>query len=126
MSKTEGAFGLVLNNKNELLLVQLPERFKPFPKYWNFPGGTMLAGEDPEVAVIREVLEETGITCKPVKKLDRDEDENITLYLYLCESVSGGIKPQPKEVIKADWFSKNQALRLPLAFNVKQKIEQYL
>ena len=48
------AAGIVVNGKNEILLVRNPRRG------WEFPGGQVEAGENLIDAVKREILEETG------------------------------------------------------------------
>ncbi len=55
-----GVGGVVINHKDELLLIQ--ERRQPEPRLWKFPGGFMDPGETIKQAAVREVLEETGIT----------------------------------------------------------------
>ena len=53
------AFGLVVNGKNEILLIQRgygKDRGK-----WSLPGGMRDRGESLKSAAVRETLEETGI-----------------------------------------------------------------
>lgn len=38
------------------------------PGYWELVGGGVELGETPENAVVREAMEETGLTVKPVKR----------------------------------------------------------
>ena len=63
----------------------------------------MEVGEAVREAVVREILEETGVTVKPVKlitvfdSIHRDEDDRVRyhyiLFEYLCEYVSGEVTP---------------------------------
>ena len=50
----------VIERPGEFLLAQRPEG-KPYPGYWEFPGGKIEAGEDPRAALVRELEEELGI-----------------------------------------------------------------
>ena len=50
----------VIERPGEFLLAQRPEG-KPYPGYWEFPGGKIEAGEDPRAALVRELREELGI-----------------------------------------------------------------
>ena len=50
----------VIQAGDEILLAQRPEG-KPYPGYWEFPGGKIEAGEDPRAALVRELREELGI-----------------------------------------------------------------
>lgn len=58
-----GVGGIVVNSKDEVLMVQ--ERISPIAAFqgsWKLPGGLAEPGEDFVETVIREVREETGIT----------------------------------------------------------------
>ena len=59
------ASGLVIQDGKVLLI------FHPYIKQWFQPGGHIDYGESPICAAIREVLEETGVVCKP---LDSDSE----------------------------------------------------
>lgn len=55
---------------------------------WELPGGRMEFGETAEETLKREVLEETGLTVKPIRLLDTwnlvREDYQIAGIIYLC------------------------------------------
>lgn len=53
-----GVGGMVVNDKDELLVVQ--EKFAAFTQ-WKLPGGYVDPGEDLWTAAVREVKEETGV-----------------------------------------------------------------
>jgi ADP-ribose pyrophosphatase YjhB (NUDIX family) len=65
---------------------------------WTLPGGWADVGETPSIAVVREVLEETGLSCR-VRRLVGVYDANrvegaLDLYhayklVFLCEVISG-------------------------------------
>ncbi len=56
-----GVGGVALNQDNELLVVCERHRNPGQPPFYKLPGGAALAGEHLADAVIREVLEETGV-----------------------------------------------------------------
>ena len=72
---------------DEILLIQ--RKFPPMAGAWAFPGGFVDSGEDPEVAVIRELKEECGIDGKLVRLLcvngkpDRDPRGQVVSIAYL-------------------------------------------
>jgi len=56
--------------------------------YWEFPGGKVEPGEDPEDAPVRECLEECAIDVEVIDILDvtfhRYEDKDVLLLFYEC------------------------------------------
>lgn len=58
-ASTVGVRALILNEKQEILLIR--HTYRPG---WFFPGGGVNAGETPKQAVIRESYEEAGIVTK--------------------------------------------------------------
>ena len=59
-----GAGGVVLNEDSELLLVCERYRRPGQPPFYKLPGGALQAGEHLADAVVREVLEETGVRTR--------------------------------------------------------------
>jgi 8-oxo-dGTP pyrophosphatase MutT (NUDIX family) len=57
------ASGIVLSSDDHVLLVEHRKL-----GWWLYPGGHIEPNEDPAQAVIREVSEETGITCQIISK----------------------------------------------------------
>jgi 8-oxo-dGTP diphosphatase len=53
----------VIERPGEFLLAQRPEG-KPYPGYWEFPGGKIEPGEDARAALERELREELGIQVR--------------------------------------------------------------
>ena len=59
----------VIERPGEFLLAQRPEG-KPYPGYWEFPGGKIEAGEHPRDALVRELREELGIEARAGELMD--------------------------------------------------------
>ena len=53
--------GAVIDEKGRILLIRRADN-----ALWAMPGGALEVGETPAQGVVREVLEETGVTCEPV------------------------------------------------------------
>lgn len=58
---TEVAVAIFLNSDGTFLLSSRPEG-KPYPGYWEFPGGKIESGESVLNALIRELVEELNVT----------------------------------------------------------------
>jgi ADP-ribose pyrophosphatase len=76
---------------------------------WEVPGGRVDEGETPEVAAIRECLEETGLLCRDLKPLlvfqaGLDAFHNPTHLFYSKEwEVKAIPDPNPAEVVAQEW-----------------------
>jgi 8-oxo-dGTP diphosphatase len=86
------------------------------PLKWEFPGGKIKAGEDPEACVVREVREELGVETvirKALPAVTHDyETFSVTLFPFVCTVDSGEITPhehaavawlKPDELAGLDW-----------------------
>lgn len=109
--------GAVVVYGGNILLVRRAR--PPLMGQWSLPGGTVELGETLEEAVIRETLEETGISIQPVtmvQTLDRIEKGasgmvryHYVLIDFLCRVVSAGsdrirqdpAKPHDKPALQA-------------------------
>jgi A/G-specific adenine glycosylase len=67
---------------------------------WEFPGGTVISGEHPRDAVIREFLEETELAIFPLQKIAVIKHSytryRVTLHAYFC-----GINGLPRPILHA-------------------------
>lgn len=90
-----GVGGVVVRSGRTLLIRRGKE---PLLGRWVIPGGTVELGETLEEALVREMVEETGLEVAPVEVLavfDRihREGERVTYHYvivdYLCRLVSG-------------------------------------
>jgi mutator protein MutT len=105
------AVGAIIHNSNILLIKRKKD---PFKDIWGMPGGKMDFGENPEITVIREIKEETGLNCENlglrcvVSEIIYNNNEKTAhnlLYIYL-------LKPKSFELHKSDegdlsWFDMN-------------------
>lgn len=89
--------GAIILRRGSILLVQRGRN--PLKGYWSLPGGLIETGEKIEDAVMREVLEETGLIIRPKRlfeifeRLMRDAqgraEYHYILHDYLCTVVGG-------------------------------------
>lgn len=93
---------VMFDEDKKILLVK--STYKRF-HLWGLPGGSLEYGEHPEKAVIREVLEETGLKICIEKFLlvNSWRPDRVGLY-YLCRIVDGTFHPS-EEVSEFAYFS---------------------
>lgn len=105
------AGGLVVDKSGEqgLLIGRIDKRGRML---WSLPKGHIEAGESPEDAALREVLEETGIKSSITRSLGvidfwfMAEGKRIhkTVHHFLFSELSGTLEPQVSEVDDVKWF----------------------
>ena len=98
--------GYLTNEKDEVLLAKVHWRADT----WELPGGQVEEGEALDQAVCREMLEETGLTVKPlgVTGIYYNASMNILAVVFKVAYVSGEIKIQPEEIQEAKFVALNE------------------
>ncbi|MCS6835464.1 MAG: NUDIX domain-containing protein [Anaerolineae bacterium] len=108
-------------HEERLLLVR--RALPPHQGQWAMPAGFMDYDEDPQQAVVREVLEETGLHVQVERLLEifprRDDGQADLVIAYACAWLDG--RPQAADDADAlGWFAR--ADLPPLAFYPSQQL----
>jgi ADP-ribose pyrophosphatase YjhB (NUDIX family) len=100
------AAGIIINDKEELLLV-LHKHPRTGEQWWTLPGGGLEMEESAENAVIREVREECCIDCTPGRLvyvrefIDEDNDKHHIELFFMAEAgsykITTGYDPELSE-----------------------------
>lgn len=112
---------IVLNSKNELLLIKGPRRG------WEMPGGQVEEGESLKEAAIRETKEESGIDIEVIKfcGIFQNVERSICNTLFLGRVIGGKPTTSP-ESLEVGFFPIKTALEMVSLKNFRQRIEYCL
>lgn len=120
-----GAGGVVIDNQNRILVIQ--EKFHK-KKHFKLPGGTLDPGEHISTAVVREVLEETGVKTEFVslncfRHWHGYRYGKSDIY-FVCrlKPLSSEINVDPTEISKAIWMNVDEYLSDPDTHIFNKKI----
>ena len=125
---------VITNSKHEILMAKVSRGF--FTGCWTLPGGFVDYGEHPRSAAEREAKEELGVMIQipdprgesgavvdgydlglVQTEIFNDEGINWVSFTYCCETDLDGqqIIPKDDEIEKAEWFSKEEALKMAVS-----------
>ena len=85
--------------------------------YYTFPGGGIDENETHEQCVIRECIEEFGITVEPIRHVYTYENEKTIQHFYLCNWVSGELGSGEGEEFAPD---RNRGIYVPTMMPLKE------
>src|SRR5512141_2805546 len=95
---SEVAAAVIVRPDGEFLLAQRPAG-KPYPGYWEFPGGKIEPGEDAHAALVRELNEELGIDVTAatpwITRVYAYTHATVRLHFFRVSAWEG--EPQPLE-----------------------------
>ncbi len=108
-ARAEGAHAIVRDDAGGLLVV-----FPIFPpRRWGLPGGKVGKRETPQVAVVREVREETGLDVVVERCLLVDAHRSRTTdFVFACRLMGGVLRPQIEEIAEVRWMGDDEIARL--------------
>lgn len=115
------AAAIVINDKNELLLIRGPRRG------WEMPGGQVEVGESLSDAAIRETKEEAGIDIEIIRfcGIFQNVGNSICNTLFLAKPV-GGELIQTSESLESGFFPIEEALEKVTWKDFRKRIEYCL
>ena len=95
----------LIDPDGRVLIARRPEG-KAMAGLWEFPGGKVEPGENPEAALIRELSEELGILVKPACLAPLTfvsfaySDFHLLMPLWICRRWEGTVTPREGQTIK--------------------------
>jgi ADP-ribose pyrophosphatase YjhB (NUDIX family) len=105
------AVGAIVGNEaGEILLVQRKDS-----GIWLYPTGWADVGYSPAEVAVKEVSEETGIDCEPLRLLGVVDGQRMGfsrfgmyMLLFHCRATGGELTPHPLETADVGWFAKDE------------------
>lgn len=94
----------VLQDPRGRVLIQQRAAHWPFPGLYEYPGGSIEAGETPRDALGRELAEELGVrpvTAEPLAAVTLGHPHHVRLHPFLVTAWSG--TPAPREGQSIAW-----------------------
>jgi 8-oxo-dGTP pyrophosphatase MutT (NUDIX family) len=119
-----GVCGLVFNDKEQILLQRRSDTGR-----WAVPGGIIEPGEVPATAVVREVLEETGVKAVPERitgvyttpslTYANGDQAQYVLVGFRCRAVEGEPRVNDDESLEVAYFPLNALPELSVAHRTR-------
>ncbi len=97
---------LVLLDQDKRILISERPEGKFMQGFWEFPGGKLEKGENPEICLIREIKEEIGVDLENfcfsplIFTLNEYENFDVLLLLFICREWEGIVSPKENQNIK--------------------------
>ena len=90
------AIAIIVHPTSDSILIALRHSDVHLPDLWEFPGGKCEPGETPRGAVVREALEEVGLTVTPIHEWDvityEYPERTVRLHPFVCTTDSADAK----------------------------------
>lgn len=114
--------GAVVLDGDRVLLIKRGQA--PLKGHWSLPGGSVEVGETLEQAIVREVIEETGITVdvgsmvEVLDRISRDDEGRVEHHFVLVDFVCrpvGGMLRGASDAEDAEWVALSDLMRYEVA-----------
>ena len=114
-SIVEVVVAIITRPDGDFLLASRPEG-KPYPGYWEFPGGKVEAGESLRHALSRELQEELGIqtivSYPWISRIFRYEHATVRLHFFRVTEWHGELRPRENQALS--WQFANEVNVTPV------------
>ena len=123
--------GALIFHRGRILMAQRGK--EPLKGWWSLPGGAVEAGETLDMAIRREVLEETGLVVQPLRvheifeRILRDAEGapeyHYVLIDYVCR-ITAGTPRAGDDVARVEWMRESELAALQITEGTLGVIER--
>lgn len=102
--RREGTVCFLIKDRRTLLALI---EYAPGDRKWTGVGGMTETGESPQDAVIREVMEETGLHLSPesIKEVHFIDSTSVPLHIFFCHTWTGEPQYIDPSIKEFRWFA---------------------
>lgn len=130
-SLVPAASAIVVDKQGDILLIRRSDN-----ELWSIPGGRMEVGESLSEAVVREVLEETGIHARPIRitgiyssprSVVAYEDGEVRQQFsvcFECEPITGNIQTSD-ESLEVGFYNEQAIRAMSMSDSIRRRINDY-
>jgi 8-oxo-dGTP diphosphatase len=123
-----GADAIIMDDKNNVLLIKRSPDAESFPGMWGVISGFVEWGETIKEALKREAKEEIGVDIEVLRftgryydKKNRHPTKTVICLPHICKIISG--KPRAlSECTRVEWFSPEEIRKIEMAYDHKQML----
>lgn len=128
MKKIRPQCGLIIENAEREILLQLRDN-KPdleYPNCWGTFGGQIEEEETPQEALVREIKEELGYHVESPELYGIYSFDGYDIYMFSMIDKKITLNDfDVREGQRAGFFSRDEATKIPCAFNCREIVEDY-
>ena len=105
---------LITDQKGRFLILKRSSKNDVLPEYWDIPGGTLEAGEDPSAGAIRETKEETDLNVFDLNlffqrsNFDAAKSKQFVTLVFFTKYNGGEICLNPDEHDEFAWIKQDE------------------
>jgi 8-oxo-dGTP diphosphatase len=120
---------ILVNDKGEILAIRRTESAPSWPLHWDLPGGVLDYGEDMEKSIVREIIEETGLSVTNLKVISAissfsDQNDFWATVCYVANPVTDKVKLS-FEHDDFRWVAPDEFLQLRISPKIRKFVENY-
>ena len=120
---------ILFNEEGKFLILQRSnEEDDKLANMWGVPGGHVDAGEEFYDAAVRELWEESGITCKEIEEIGIYEDQNVEIHYFIGNVSSKEIMTaiQAGEAQDLKWIHIDDMPDYNMPFNMADNLLKFI